>query len=144
MFQIIELITSIDYRLMNIISPVLKSENLSTSEFIVLWKVNKKVYRITDLAKSAGVMPSTMTAMFDRLSLRGLVERVHDPNDRRSVMICGTTELKELTERISRGVNDLWDKSSGMIPDDFLASFIQDLKTMRNYLEPFKDGNKND
>jgi Transcriptional regulators len=143
MFKLIELITSVDYRLMNIITPTLKIENLSASEFIVLWKVNKKASRITDLAKAAGVLPSTMTAMFDRLASRGYVKRVHDELDRRSVLISGTPKLREMIDRVNREVDIQWKNSSGMIPGEFLEQFIRDLETMRDYLEPLKGEHTN-
>lgn len=138
MFQLIELITSVDYRLLNIPAPILKAENLSTSEFIVLWRVNKKSWRITDLAKATGVLPSTMTAMFDRFVARGYVERVHDDLDRRSVRVSGTPKLQELITRVNQQVNVLWENVSSTIPEEFLEQFLQDLKTMRDYLEPLK------
>jgi DNA-binding MarR family transcriptional regulator len=54
--------------------------------------------RITDLGRCAGLEPSTMTGLLDRMERDGLVHRANDPQDRRALQI-------HLTER-GAGVRD--------------------------------------
>ena len=49
------------------------------------------------LAEVIGVSPNALTTAVDRLSARGLVERVSDPDDRRRVVV----RLTPLAERLS-------------------------------------------
>lgn len=50
-----------------------------------------------ELAVAAGLRPAATTALVDRLSARGLVRRVADPDDRRKVLVEMTDAGRELT-----------------------------------------------
>jgi len=52
-------------------------------------------YRLTELAAKIEVKPSAVTVMVDRLEKRGLVRRVHDPGDRRAMLVEVTAEGEE-------------------------------------------------
>jgi DNA-binding MarR family transcriptional regulator len=52
------------------------------------------------LARLAGLSPSTMTTVLDRLERAGYAQRVRDPADRRSVRIEATQEALQWSERL--------------------------------------------
>lgn len=43
--------------------------------------------KINDLGKLAGLEPSSMTGLIDRMEKDGLVVRIHDPKDRRAIIV---------------------------------------------------------
>ncbi|HYA54756.1 MAG TPA: MarR family transcriptional regulator [Thermoplasmata archaeon] len=54
--------------------------------------------RATDLTRSLGLTPSGVTELVDRLERRGLVKRLENAADRRSVLIAVTPEGARLVE----------------------------------------------
>ncbi|MEI6101401.1 MAG: MarR family transcriptional regulator [Eubacteriales bacterium] len=135
MFHIIELISSVDANLLRLLSPLIKAEGLSVSEMIILWKVNKKgSSRIKDLAGEVGLPPSTMTGIFDHLASLGYVERLHDVEDRRSVLIQATPHLSEMISRVSKTAIIELEKIFSSLPEGFLKRFEEDLEMMQNHL----------
>ena len=56
--------------------------------------------RIGDLAARFEVAPRSATSLIDTLETAGLVERLGDPTDRRSVLVALTPEGHELMERV--------------------------------------------
>jgi DNA-binding MarR family transcriptional regulator len=54
-----------------------------------------------ELAAQAGLTTGSMTAVVDRLEAKGYVRRVHDPADRRRVLL-------EVTEELRRRAWELW------------------------------------
>ncbi len=135
MFRLIELISSINVHLLRQLSSIVKTQGLSVSEMIILWKVNKKGRaRIKDIAAEVGLPPSTMTGIFDRLAKLEYVERLHDVEDRRSVMIQGTPQLATLVDQASLKAMDELEGILGSLPNGFLQRFEEDLEIMYNHL----------
>lgn len=56
---------------------------------------------IQELAKRTALKKSTLTSMLDRLEQDGWISRVHDQNDRRSILIYLTDKHKKWQERYS-------------------------------------------
>lgn len=143
MFELVELLSQVNTRIFRLLSPLVKEYNLSISELILLWKVNKKgPYKITDLAKSAGLPASTLTGVFDRLESKNYLVRIHDSSDRRSVLIQGTPQLKDMIESViaaaDRELVDLFDT----LPPGFLEEFVKNLTEMNNHLSGKLSGTK--
>ena len=75
--------------------------------------------KVIDLGKQAGLEPSTMTGLLDRMERDQLVSRTPDPNDRRVLRICLTKMGKQVREPILKVVdNVLADLFSGISGDD--------------------------
>lgn len=139
MLQIIELISNVEVNLLRLLSPIIKSEGLSISEMIILWKVNKKgPSRIKDLAVEVGVPPSTLTGIFDRLSSLNFVERLHDEIDRRSIIIQPTPNVPEMIENVSRKAVAELEKIFSTLPEGFVERFREDLEIMQDHLSKRK------
>ncbi len=77
----------------------------------VLWRLwEEQGVRMSDLARTAGLEPSTMTGLLDRMERDGLVFRRADPDDRRALKIylTGTgADLQDTSERLVQETLDL-------------------------------------
>jgi DNA-binding MarR family transcriptional regulator len=83
---------------------------LSEGRFQILVRLQHQTAgRITmgDLAEMLDITPRTVTGLVDNLERDGLVKRVDDPNDRRSV-------YAEITEQGRERVNALWREAAGI------------------------------
>ncbi len=70
---------------------------------MVLWRQDD--LKSGDLGRRAGLEPSTMTGLLDRLERDGLVTRAPDPHDRRAHRICLTEEGRKLRDPIMSAVD---------------------------------------
>jgi DNA-binding MarR family transcriptional regulator len=99
---IVELLSSISRRLARSLIPYLEAEGLSLTESLVLWKIKQnQLCHVTLVAEQAGVSPSTLTGVLDRLEEKKLIERVQDPDDRRAILMRTTVDTDALLERLS-------------------------------------------
>lgn len=135
MFELVELLSQVNTQIFRILSPAVKVNNISVTEFIMLWKINKKgPYRITDLAREVGVPSSTLTGVFDRLEAKEYLIRIHDRKDRRSVLIQGTPKLKELIATVIQYADSELTDLLGTLPPEFLEHFLRDLLQLQTHL----------
>jgi len=135
MLQIFELLGKINSMLLRSVVPIVKAEGLSGSEMLILWKIYKKgAYKTTELAKDADLPPSTITGIIDRLVARNYLIRINGMEDRRSVLVECTQELKQLIERILSAVDVKLVDVFKSLPDDFLQNTIKDLQVLYQYL----------
>ncbi len=61
--------------------------------------------KVIDLARRAGLEPSTMTGLLDRMVRDGLLYRAADPNDRRAQRIYLTDDGHDVQKPVSEVVN---------------------------------------
>lgn len=57
--------------------------------------------QVARLGRRAGLEPSTMTGLLDRMERDGLAKRVADPRDRRAQRICLTTEGRNIQDTVT-------------------------------------------
>ncbi|MCX8124213.1 MAG: MarR family transcriptional regulator [Spirochaetes bacterium] len=67
--------------------------------------------KINDLGKLAGLEPSSMTGIIDRMEKDGLVMRMHDPKDRRAIIV----QLTEKGITIRKDILAIMDAVTGEI-----------------------------
>jgi DNA-binding MarR family transcriptional regulator len=145
MFEVVELLSQVNVQMFRILSPTVKSSNISISELIILWKINNKgPYRVTDLARSVGVPPSTLTGVFDRLEAQQYLERIHDSKDRRSVLIQGTPKLKQMIDSVIQSADQELESLFGALPEGFIDRLMQDLTELQTHLSQKVAERKND
>ena len=63
--------------------------------------------KITDLGRCAGLEPSTMTGLLDRMEKDGLVHRASDPEDRRALIIRLTEKGDRIRDKVFQAVDAL-------------------------------------
>ncbi|MFZ5570868.1 MAG: MarR family winged helix-turn-helix transcriptional regulator [Thermodesulfobacteriota bacterium] len=61
--------------------------------------------RLTDLSRCAGLEPSTMTGLIDRMERDGLVQRSSDPHDRRSLKVTLTEKGGMIRDKVFEAVD---------------------------------------
>ena len=81
-----------------------------------LW--DKDEIKFKDLARRLDMDGSTLTGTLDRLEKRGLIKRKHDPDDRRSVLVCLTSESKEIRPQMIEIAQDLDQEFRDKVPDE--------------------------
>jgi DNA-binding MarR family transcriptional regulator len=135
MFELVEMLSQVNTRIFKLLSPIVKEYNISISELIILWKLNKRgSCKITDLAKAAGLPASTLTGVFDRLESKGYLVRVHDNVDRRSILIESTTKLKEMIEAVILTADQELILLFDTLPPGFMEDFIKDLTLLHTHI----------
>ncbi len=90
-----------------------------------LW--NEDGLQANELGKRAGLEPSTMTGLLDRMERDGLVKRKPDPNDRRAHRIHLTKEGVAAEVSATKVVSDTLEKVFNTISEE-------DIETTKNVL----------
>ena len=135
MFELVELLSQVNSQFFKILAPIVKANNISITELIILWKINKKgTCRITDLARGAGVPASTLTGVFDRLESKKYLVRIHDSKDRRSILIQGTPQLKMMIDSVIQSADHELVNLLDTLPPGFVDHFMQDLIVLQTNL----------
>jgi DNA-binding MarR family transcriptional regulator len=99
---IVDRIGGIDRRVRRMLDETLEEHGLSSGEWHVLGKLSRTPggrRSAGDLAAKVELSSAAMTNRLDRLEKAGLVRRIPDENDRRSVQIEVTAQGRELYER---------------------------------------------
>jgi len=90
-----------------------------------LW--NEDGLKANELGKRAGLEPSTMTGLLDRMERDGLAKRKPDPNDRRAHRIHLTKEGVDAEVSATKVVSDTLEKVFSTISE-------KDIETTKNVL----------
>ncbi|RJO63928.1 MAG: MarR family transcriptional regulator [Myxococcales bacterium] len=90
-----------------------------------------------ELGRKAGLEPSTMTSLLDRMERDGLVERRDDPHDRRVQNIFLTTDGRAIKEPVLATMNDAMSRLFGDLPQKDLERMMG---VLRKLLEKDKEG----
>jgi len=91
-----------------------------------LWR--KDGLKVVALGRQAGLEPSTMTGLIDRMEKSGLVYRDADPHDRRILRVYLTEEGKAAEKLTMEGVDRVLSKIFKGIPHQELTRTIELLK----------------
>jgi MarR family transcriptional regulator, organic hydroperoxide resistance regulator len=109
---------------LGVLAARLADENLSASEINVLANLADGQFRsVGELAADAGVKPTTLTSILDRLGKRGLLARELDLGDRRSFMVHLTPEGAKTAQRASAAMADIVTSASSSLTDADVAGF---------------------
>lgn len=91
-----------------------------------LWR--KDGLKVVSLGRQAGLEPSTMTGLIDRMEKSGLVYRGADPNDRRVQRVYLTKEGRSLEKQTMEGVDHVLSKTFREISRQELSRTMDILK----------------
>ena len=94
----------------------------------------KRPIMITEVARRLLLETPSVTTMIDRLSERGLVERVKDPKDRRKTLVALTAKGKRLVESIREPGRQLQEEMFGALDDG-------ERENLKALLQKFRDAN---
>lgn len=88
------------FLVMGVLTEVAKRHRLSLTQLRVLGIVRDREPRISDLAAFLGLDKSTLSGLVDRAAARGLIERVRNDDDARSVRVRLTGDGRALAEQV--------------------------------------------
>jgi DNA-binding MarR family transcriptional regulator len=99
---------------------------LSTPKFAVLTILVEAGIPLTlsELAAKSSCVRSNMTQLIDRLETDGLVRRIDDPHDRRSVRAELTPLGRERQAAGARQMDTVREQFAGLLPDDVDLSML--------------------
>ena len=80
---------------------------------------------VSRLAAAAGVRPTTLTNLLDRLEGRGLLTRRPSPGDRRSVLVELTPAGREVAGRVLAAIAELEHRALGSLGADERAALVE-------------------
>lgn len=103
--------------------------NVKPSYLGVLWVLwREQGIKTVELGRLAGLEPSTMTGLLDRMERDGLVTRAPDPDDRRVQVIHLTENGMKIRESVMRMVNETMDIMFEGIKNDDLNVTVDVLR----------------
>ena len=116
---------------LRVLSSRLTDENLSPSEINVLANLADGQFRsVGELAADAGVKPTTLTSILDRLGKRGYLARELDLGDRRSFMVHLTPEGAKAAQRASAAMADIVTEAAGSLTEADVAGFRKVIRAL--------------
>jgi DNA-binding MarR family transcriptional regulator len=109
---------------LRVLASRLADENLSPSDINVLANLADGQFRsVGELAADAGVKPTTLTSILDRLGKRGYLARELDLGDRRSFMVHLTPEGAKAAQRASAAIAEIVNEAGGSLTEADVAGF---------------------
>jgi len=134
--KLVELMGDIYRKLIKGIAPMAKTEDLSMTEMLVLWKMHtRECRRVGELVDDLGLSPSTLTGILDRLTLAGWLAREDDPADRRAVVMRRTEKLDKFLHSVKRMGNKRLETVFRKMPHDLIDRLTADLTAVSRSLE---------
>jgi len=136
MFELVEQLTQVNAQILRALSPLVKVHNISVTDLIILWKINKMgSCKITELAGKTGLPASTLTSLFDRLEAKEFIIRIHDEKDRRSILVQGTPKLENMIDTAIEHADSELISLLSTLPLGFIEHFMQDLELLQKHLQ---------
>jgi MarR family transcriptional regulator, lower aerobic nicotinate degradation pathway regulator len=94
------------FALMAALTEVAAEHDLSLTQLRVLGILRDREPTMADLATYTGLERSTMSGLIDRATQRGLVAKIPDPTDGRSVRVRLTSQARPLERQITASVSE--------------------------------------
>jgi MarR family transcriptional regulator, lower aerobic nicotinate degradation pathway regulator len=99
-------LVQVSFTLMAALTEVAAEHDLSLTQLRVLGILRDREPTMADLATFTGLERSTVSGLIDRASQRGLVVRVADPVDGRSVRVSLTEQARGLVPEVTAAIGD--------------------------------------
>lgn len=77
-----------------------------------------------EIAQTLYLENSTVSGVLDRMQKKGLIDRLIDPEDRRSVKVVTLSKADEIKEGVLRAVQEVNDEILGRFPPEELAVLL--------------------
>jgi DNA-binding MarR family transcriptional regulator len=99
-------LAQMSFTLMAVLTEVAAEHDLSLTQLRVLGILRDREPTMAELATFTGLERSTISGLIDRAAQRGLVAKIADPRDGRSVRVTLTESAGELAREIAAAVGD--------------------------------------
>lgn len=134
--EVVELMHRLYKKLMKRMAPLFRDQQLSMTEVTLLWRVGQQPgIRASDLATDLGMAGSTLTGLTDRMVAQGYLERVADPNDRRSVRLNPTAKAETAKLERQEMVDTILREAFQCLPAERQEQMAADLQKVMDHLD---------
>jgi MarR family transcriptional regulator, lower aerobic nicotinate degradation pathway regulator len=99
-------LVQVSFTLMAALTEVAAEHDLSLTQLRMLGILRDREPTMADLATFTGLERSTVSGLVDRAAQRGLVVRIADPRDGRSVRVSLTTQARGLVPEVTAAIGD--------------------------------------
>ena len=113
---------------------------LSPGHVQVLIALGKGPHSIGRLAEAVGVSAPAASQLVDRLSEHGMIERRHDPADRRVVLVDYAPGMQDIARRMMEGRGRKLREALGRMTDDEVRGLLKGLKLLVESFEHPREG----
>jgi len=98
-------LVQISFALMAVLTDVASENDLSLTQLRVLGILRDREPTMAELATYTGLERSTISGLIDRAVARGLVAKIPDPSDGRSVRVRLTAQARAMTPVVASAIN---------------------------------------
>jgi MarR family transcriptional regulator, transcriptional regulator for hemolysin len=126
--------------LRNFIDHRAKSRGTTRAQWIVLFRLRQQEgLSQVDLADVLELQPISLVRLLDRLVEHGLLERRHDPKDRRANRLFLTASGRQLVDDLDSLRDTIATDVTGDIPGDAIRTTLEALRTMKDRIKAVSD-----
>jgi DNA-binding MarR family transcriptional regulator len=104
--------------------------HISPGHVQVLISLTRGPHSIGALAEAVGVSAPAASQLVDRLAEHGMVERRHDPADRRVVLVDYVPGMQDIARRMMEGRRHRVEEAVGEMTDEEARAFLKGLKLL--------------
>lgn len=136
--RLLELVQSLNRRMMECVRPVAEGHSLSPMAMLVLRHIQSSPHAtVSDIARRTGIAKSHISNTVELLSRAGFLEKLPDPSDRRLVRLSPTPKAQALGQEILREARRSLREVLDKVPSDVVLSLTSSLATV---LAAFEQG----
>jgi MarR family transcriptional regulator, transcriptional regulator for hemolysin len=122
--------------LRNFIDHRAKSRGTTRAQWIVLFRLRQQEgLSQVDLADVLELQPISLVRLLDRLVEHGLLERRHDPKDRRANRLFLTASGRQLVDDLDSLRDTIATDVTGDLPADAIRTTLEALRTMKDRIK---------
>lgn len=126
--------------LRNYIDHRAKERGTTRAQWVVLFRLrDQEGLNQVDLADVLELQPISLVRLLDRLVEQGLLERRHDPRDRRANQLFLTAAGRRLVDDLDSLRDDIATRVLHDIPDDAIATSLQTLRDIKDRIKTVSD-----
>jgi MarR family transcriptional regulator for hemolysin len=124
--------------LRNFIDHRAKGRGTTRAQWIVLFRLREQEgLSQVDLAEVLELQPISLVRLLDRLVEHGLLERRHDPRDRRANRLFLTARGRQLVDDLDSLRDDIADDVLRDIPAASIATTLETLRNLKDRIKGF-------
>lgn len=133
--ELIESILLIKSGIQKIVDPIAKSENITSSQFYVLFNIYEgNINTIGGLSKDLGVNQGNVSTLCKEMEKEGLITRIRNKDDERIVNITLTSKGEEKVKRLSNKIDELQNQF-GNISKEKIKTIVTGIREFGNLLK---------
>jgi DNA-binding MarR family transcriptional regulator len=126
--------------LRNLIDHRAKEKGTTRAQWIVLFRLRQQEgLSQVDLADVLELQPISLVRLLDRLVEHGLLERRHDPKDRRANRLFLTARGRELVDSLDSLRDDIATDVLADLPDETIETSLRALRDIKDRIKSLSD-----